>query len=96
MTSNTKPLDEVRIGTVKAAIWRNETDNGSRFNVTFGRIYKDDQGEWKTTHSFGRDDLLVLAKVADKAHSRIFERQAEDAVLARAAKQEQDDEQQKS
>jgi len=30
-------------------------------------------------HSFGRSDLLVLAKVADHAHSRIVElEQAED------------------
>ena len=28
--------------------------------------------QWKTTQSFGRNDLLVLAKVADQAHSRIF------------------------
>ena len=27
------------------------------------------------TRSFGRNDLLVLAKIADQAHSRIFELQ---------------------
>ena len=43
MTSNTKPIDEVRFGAVKAAIWRNETDNGSRFNVTFSRSYRDSE-----------------------------------------------------
>ena len=93
MTSNTKPVDEVRIGAVKAAIWRNETDNGSRFNVTFSRTYRDSEGNWKSTSSFRRDDLLVVAKLADQAHSRIFQIQAADAVLAKAAKQ-QDEEQQ--
>ncbi len=83
MTSNTKPVDEVRIGAVKAAIWRNETDNGSRFNVTFSRSYKDSEGEWKNTHSFRRDDLLVVAKVADQAHSRIFELQREEKTAAK-------------
>ena len=39
--ANQKPVDEIRIGRVKATIWRN--------------------------------DLLVLAKVADQAHTRIFE-----------------------
>ena len=72
MTSTTQPVDEVRIGAVKAAIWRNETDNGARFNVTFSRSYKDSEGEWKSTSSFRRDDLLVLAKIAARAHSRIF------------------------
>ena len=43
------------------------------------RIDRDAAGQWKTTQSFGRNDLLVLAKVADRAHSRIFElQQAED------------------
>ena len=93
MTSNTKPVDEVRFGAVKAAIWRNETDNGSRFNVTFSRSYKNGDGNWKSTSSFRRDDLLVVAKLADRAHSRIFQIQAADAVLAKAAGK-QDEEQQ--
>ncbi len=42
-------------------------------NVTFSRIYKDAEGNWKSTSSFGRDDLLVLAKVADMAHTKVFE-----------------------
>ena len=75
MSSTTpKPVKEVRVGAVKAAIWRNESDSGVvRFNTTFSRIYKDAEGNWKATSSFGRDDLLVVAKVADQAHSAIFE-----------------------
>jgi len=73
MSSN-KPVAEVRIGAVKAAIWPNQTESGVvRHNVTFSRIYKDANGDWKSTSSFGRDDLLVVAKVADQAHTRIFE-----------------------
>ncbi len=73
-STNNKPVAEVRIGAVKAAIWPNQTESGVvRYNVTFSRIYKDAQGEWKSTSSFGRDDLLVVAKVADQAHTRIFE-----------------------
>ena len=69
--ANQKPVDEIRIGRVKATIWRNGTDEQPRHNVTFGRLYKE-ADQWKTTQSFGRNDLLVLAKVADRAHSRIF------------------------
>ena len=69
--ANQKPVDEIRIGHVKATIWRNGTDEQPRHNVTFGRLYKE-ADQWKTTQSFGRNDLLVLAKVADQAHSRIF------------------------
>ncbi len=67
-----KPVHEVRLGAVKAAIWENQTDNGTRFNVTVSRIYKDGE-QWKSTDSFGRDDLLLLGKVCDQAHSWIFE-----------------------
>ncbi len=63
-----KPTSEVRLGKIKAAIWANETDTGVRYNVTFSRLYKDDEG-WKRTESFGRDDLLLLAKLADQVHS---------------------------
>ena len=66
----TKPTQEVRLGHIKAAAWKNETDSGVRYNVTFSRLYKDGD-QWKSTESFGRDDLLLLAKVADQTHSWI-------------------------
>jgi hypothetical protein len=65
------PVQELRLGPVKAAVWRNNTASGIRFNVTLSRLYKDGD-EWKSTDSFGRDDLLLIAKVADQAHSWIF------------------------
>ena len=69
-----QPISQVRIGAIKAAIWRNEVDNGLRYNVTFERLYKDGD-EWRSSQSFGRDDLLILAKVADRAHSHILDLQ---------------------
>ena len=73
--ANQRPDDEVRIGTVKAAIWQNQAGDRTRYNVTFSKSFRDAEGQWKSTQSFGRNDLLVLAKVADMAHSRIFELQ---------------------
>ena len=73
-----KPIHEVRIGAIKAAIWKNDTSNGVRYNTTFSRLYKDrEDDQWKSTDSFGRDDLLVLAKVADTTHTWICQ-QAQD------------------
>ena len=65
-----QPAHEVRLGAVKAAIWQNDTDSGVRYNVTFQRLYRDGE-DWKSTDSFGRDDLLLLGKVADLAHTWI-------------------------
>lgn len=67
-----KPVHEIRLGAVKVAIWLNETTSGPRHNVTISRLYKDGN-DWKTTDSFGRDDLLLVAKVADMAHTWIFQ-----------------------
>jgi hypothetical protein len=71
--ANQRPTATVRIGTVKAAIWQNQAGDRTRYNVTFSKSYRDAEGQWKTTHSFGRNDLLLLAKVADQAHSRTVE-----------------------
>ncbi len=67
-----KPAHEIRLGRVKATIWANETENGTRHNVTVSRIYKDGD-DWKQTTSFGRDDLPLVAKVVDLAHLWIYE-----------------------
>lgn len=65
-----KPVQEIRLGKIKAAIWINETDKGVFYNVTLSRLYKDGE-EWRNSSSFGRDDLLVASKVLDRAHSWI-------------------------
>jgi hypothetical protein len=70
--AKTKPVHEVRLGRIKAAIWANETDNGVRHNVTITRLYKDGD-EWKTSTSFGREELPLVAKVADLAHTWIYQ-----------------------
>lgn len=69
-----RPVQTIRIGSIKAAIWANDGSQGGVFySVTFVRVYKDGQGQWQTADTFGRDDLLVLAKVADLAHSWIVD-----------------------
>ena len=70
-TTKARPVHELRMGRIRAAIWANETQNGMRHNVTLNRIYKDGD-EWRDSTSFGRDDLPLLAKIADQAHSWIF------------------------
>jgi hypothetical protein len=67
-----KPVHEIRLGRIKATLWENETQNGTRHNVTLSRLYKDGEN-WKDSSSFGRDDLPLVAKVADLAHSWIFQ-----------------------
>jgi len=42
------------------------------------RSYRDEQGEWQESSSFGGDDLLPLAKALDAAHSWIHENRQKD------------------
>ena len=50
---------------------------------TFSRLYKADN-QWKSTESFGRDDLLLLGKVADQTHSWICSQNQETEDAAKA------------
>jgi hypothetical protein len=67
-----KPIHEIRLGRIRAAIWENQSQNGARYNATFSRLYRDGD-QWKDSSSFGRDDLPLLAKVSDMVHTWIFE-----------------------
>ncbi len=66
-----KPIYEVRMGLIKASVWKNQTRSGERHNVTVSRLYKNGD-VWKESTHFGRDDLLLLAKVLNEAHSWIM------------------------
>jgi hypothetical protein len=67
-----RPVHELRLGRVRAAIWENATEKGVRHNVTISRLYKDGE-QWKDSYSFGREDLPLVMKVLDQAHSWIYE-----------------------
>jgi hypothetical protein len=67
-----KPVHEVRLGKIKAAVWANDAQHGTWYNVTVSRLYRDGE-DWKSTESFGRDDIPVLIKVLDRAHDLMFD-----------------------
>ena len=71
-----QPVKTFRLGRVKAAVWENGTSE-KFYTVTFARTYVDEAGNYHVTDSFGRDDLPLVSKLADQAHTFIFERLAE-------------------
>ncbi len=71
-----KPVHEIRLGKIRAAIWGNgNRESAIWFTVTVTRLYKDDEG-WKDSVSFCRDDLPVVSKLMDLAFAWIWDHQA--------------------
>lgn len=75
-TGGSAPLQTLRLGRIKAAVWENSADQRTFYNVKFARTYLDEQKKFHDADSFGRDDLLLLSKLADQAHSFVCERMA--------------------
>jgi hypothetical protein len=75
-STGNQPVHKIRYGALSASIWRQDTDKGPLFNVTFQRSYKDGE-EWKTSTSFGQSNLLVVSLMATKAFEWIGEQAAE-------------------
>lgn len=65
------PIHVIRFGLIKAEIHLRRTQVGDRFNVTISRLFRNGDA-WSESKQFGRDDLPLVAKVADMAHTFIF------------------------
>ena len=69
-----KPEKTFRIGSVSASIFVNEIDgdNGTRQirNVNLQRRYRDGD-EWKSTSSFGLNDLSAAVRVLQLAQTHV-------------------------
>jgi hypothetical protein len=84
MSSKTenKPVEKIRVGSVQVSIFRNESEKGPYYKGVLEHSYKDADGKWQTSNSFGRRELINLAKAAMLADSKIGEltyRDSEDA-----------------
>jgi hypothetical protein len=78
MSDKTKPVAKIQMFPLSAAVWAKSTPKGTFYSVTFERSFKDDSGKWQTSSTFNAGDLLLLAKVADQAHTEIFKLRAND------------------
>ena len=72
MSSGNRPVHEIRLGRVRASIWTNGGHGQDTWlSVSISRLYRAGN-EWKTTTSFGRDDLPVVSKAAEMAYAWIW------------------------
>ena len=77
--SSTKPVKVFRLRGVSASVFENHSKNTERsttfHKVSLQKAYKDGD-EFKTTTSFGRDDLPVCLHVLHEAWAFILEAEA--------------------
>jgi hypothetical protein len=73
-TERRQPSAKFRMGRISATVWENQGEKGPWFTTTILRSYKDGD-DWKSTSSFGREDLPLVEKVAAQALFWIFRQQ---------------------
>ena len=71
MAEKNRPVHQVRIGRIKAAVFENGDDAPRK--VQFTALYKNEEDKWRGSSSFAREDLPLLIKVADRVHSYLYE-----------------------
>lgn len=74
-TNNTsdsnQPTFTYRMGNLSATIWENEANERTYYRTEIVRRYTDKDGNWKTSSSFSHDELLNVAKLAERAEEYI-------------------------
>ena len=66
------PVKKIRVSNISCALWENEINvNGTTktlLRATLDRRYKDPKtGEWKSSGSYGRNDIPICVYVLQKA-----------------------------
>jgi len=75
--SGNRPVDTLRDGALKLAIFKNERENGVSFAMEPGRLYTDQQGQIRESKSLSGSEPLRMSKLLDKGYDRIGEFKAE-------------------
>ena len=83
MVGQQLPLAKFKAGQVSAAIWQNEVETVRGtvkiLKATIQRRYKDRNGEWQSSGSFGRNEIPLAIHCLRKAFERIIDLQNEEA-----------------
>ena len=74
-----QPLKKFRAGQISCALWENEAKVDGRnvvmLKATIERRYKNKEGNWKSSNSFGRNEIPLAIYCLQKAFDAIIEEQ---------------------
>jgi hypothetical protein len=75
-----QPVKKFRAGSISCALWENEAKMNGRnvvmLKATIERRYKDKGGSWKSSNSFGRNEIPLAIYCLQKAFETIVEEQS--------------------
>lgn len=86
--SKNQPAVKLRDGTLSVTIWEQKGTKGPFYTVQLKRGYQDENGNWKDSDSFKRNDLLKASRLLHLAYDRIAE--LHQAAGAEASEEETD------
>jgi hypothetical protein len=67
-TENNKPVQIYKLGQMRASIWENYSADGKvSYTARFERSYRNSDGQWRNTQSFGLKDVLNLIQLSAQA-----------------------------
>ncbi|MFN3166985.1 MAG: hypothetical protein ACE37H_07970 [Phycisphaeraceae bacterium] len=73
-----QPTAKFRAGSIECSLWENEiqtkTGTATVLKATVERRYRNAQGEWASTQSFGRNDLPMAIFCLERAFAEIIDR----------------------
>ena len=81
--ANNKPKEKISAGAVSCALWENEltTRDGRQVVVlkaSLERRYRDASGTWKSSNSFGRNEVAQAIFCLTKAYAAMMEKSADE------------------
>ena len=74
------PVYVARYSLIRACVWANASERGTRYTTTLSRLYLGADDRWHSTQSFGYRDLPLVEKVAADAFGWIAEKYAQQDV----------------
>lgn len=75
----TMPAHKIRFGNLQVTIWRNAGENGTWYTAVPSRSFKTGDDAWKDSKQLRLDDLLMMSKLLDQAHTYIANQMKADA-----------------
>jgi hypothetical protein len=68
--SKPRPMQQFRVGSVSASIWKREHEGKIYYSASIDRSYKDGE-QWKRSSSFNKDELQTVIDLAIRCQGYI-------------------------